>query len=136
MRRFDYIRKVSIASAENLAGAKVLPNDEIVIPKETEWEDLPLVRNVKVSVTDKISSNERIYTSTISFVIGKSSKIKKKRMTLMLQAVNGEKYIVGINERPFPVITTTEDRAEATSTANKTTVNITWTGALPPLLIV
>ena len=130
-----YIRKIEICHARHVRTATPLPDGlSVRLPDWAPWQPLPTVGLSSLQVTEELQNGQRIYTSRLTATLP-ARFVPEQRTALRLTDVQGRQLLVGLAERPYPLLTQEDILPERPSEASRTQLTATWAGTHPPILI-
>ena len=130
-----YIRKIELCAARHVRTATPLPDGlSVRLPDWAPWQPLPTVGLSSLQVTEELQNGQRIYTSRLTATLP-ARFVPEQRTALRLTDVQGRQLLVGLAERPYPLLTQEDILPERPSEASRTQLTATWTGTHPPMLI-
>lgn len=131
-----YIRKIEICPARHIRAAHPLPDGlSVHLPEWAPWRELPVVGLASLQVEEELISGVRIYTAKISASLPERF-VPVQHAALRLTDVRGRQLLVGLSERPYPLLTQEDALPDKPTEASRTQLNATWTAPRPPLAIV
>ena len=136
MSNFIHVKKIEMVRVEELSPLKIISKTSCMLSREVNFEDIDIQELVGVSIEDSYENNQKVYTTTATF----SSKRKKpfvvRGVAFRLTSVNGDRFMIGTKERPFPIIKEKNPFPEKVPDTSLKTATITWKSTLPMLHII
>ena len=126
------IVRVEIIDISLLQGTRIVNMASAVL-------DTPFLAFEKINVnvpahceiSDAIEDGERIYTSKLSFKAAEG--IPKERVAFRITAADKSQYLIGTDEKPFPIVLSKANLPGSFSETSQTEYEVTWKGLLPAL---
>lgn len=136
MSKLVHINKVEITKVDNLSVMRVLSDTKCRFTSEVSFEEICIQELAGVTIEDSYDNNQKVYTTTVSFHTREKQPITDRRIAFRLTSVDGKRYMVGTNTRPFPLIKENNAFPEKPADSSLKAVKVTWKSLLPMLLIV
>ena len=129
-----FIKTIEWCDARHLHLATPLPDNLSVFCTDyMPYKTLPIVGLASMDVSDKVDSGCRVWTSKISATLQDRPSVPTMPKSIRLTAVDGTQYIMGLSERPHPVITIQDSCSDKASGQCCCTLNAVMVGPIPIL---
>ena len=130
------IVKIAIVPCNDITGLKRISATECKISADVPFIDFPEFKSpAQLFITDKDDDNNRTYTSKLSIMTCADWITHARRLAFLCETVSGIRYLVGNNERPYPVITQTQNHPSGSSDSQLTEVAVSWVSSkIPPII--
>lgn len=130
------ISKIETIDALSVQGLHIVSNSSCVLPKNVNFANINIYGKALVKIEDALDNNQKIYTTTISYSTSEKKMETWRRPILRLTSVDGTRFLVGINKRPYPIVTESNPYPSKETESPMKTVTITWKSVYPMLYIV
>ena len=136
MSKLVHVRKIEFADACSLGSIQMLNGTSCRFKNQPAFSGIDIMELVGVTIEDSYENNQKVYTTTATF-----NTCDKKHMTLRqavfrLTSVDGQRYLIGTDSRPYPIIKERNPFPEKPADSAMKTVTITWKAPYPLLLII
>ena len=122
-----FINKIEWCDAKHLHLAVPLSdNISVSCVDYMPYQELPIVGLASMEVSDKVDNGCRVWASKVTATLQTRPSIPKTLVSIKLTAVDGTQYIMGLSERPHPVVTV-QDKCSGTPNGQ---CSCTWTATL------
>lgn len=125
-----------MALSESLSYLKIVSDISCRFTHNVSFEEICINEVVGVTIEDSYENNQKVYTTTAIFQTCDKLPITKRHLSFRLTGIDGKRYMIGTNSRPFPIIKENNPYPEKVTDSSLKTVTITWKSMLPMLLIV
>jgi len=136
MSKYFHIKKIEMVRIEELLPLRITSNTSCVLLRELDFVDLDIQELVGVSIEDSYENNQKVYTTTATFSTKRKEPFSSRGLAFRLTSVNGQRFMIGTQERPFPVIKEKNPFPEKVPDSTLKTVTITWKSTFPMLRII
>lgn len=119
-------------SAGAIVGLRRLTASSVQVSALTHWESIPIRVPARLTISDKIEDGVRIYTAQLVFrtceELGDTA-----RKVYRCKTADGRYYLIGSNDRPYPVSTVTSNYPDnmTDNQLDEVTVSYTSSGKIP-----
>lgn len=120
--------------AKHLINSTILDNSSVLLEVYRPFESLDTIGLSAVESSDKIENKVRIYSSKLTALIPERLEIGNKKMCFRVTTVSGEQFLIGTDQRPFPIVTFSENYPNSVSTKCGCTMTVTYSNTIPMLL--
>lgn len=130
-----YIKKVEWCAARHLYLAVPLKDNlQVYCIDYMPYEELPIVGLASLEVSDNVEKGVRIWKSELSMTLPSRPSVPDVPMSFRLTAVDGTIYLMGLSDRPHPVVTVKDNHPAATSGKCACAMTAVLNGPLPALM--
>lgn len=136
MSKLVHVNKIEMVRCEELIPMVILSDTSCRMLRELDFINLDIQELVGVTVEDNYENNEKVFTTTATFTTKCKKPLTDRRMAFRLTGVNGWKYMIGTNQRPYPVIKETNEFPEKPADSTLKAVKVIWKSPYPMLRIV
>ena len=118
--------------AGSIIGLKKNGESSVVVSPLTSWEIIPIKVPARLTISDKIEDGVRLYTAQLVFRTCEEPG-NRDRIVYRCKTADGKYYLIGSNDRPYPVTTVTDNHPDnmTDSQLNEVTVNYTSAAKIP-----
>ena len=119
-------------SAGAIVGLRRLSVSSVQVSSVTPWENIPIKVPARLTISDKIEDGVRVYTAQLIFRTCKELD-DRERKVYRCKAANGRYYLIGTNDRPYPISTVTQNHPDnmTDNQLDEVTVNYTSSNKIP-----
>lgn len=119
-------------SAGAIVGLRRLSVSSVQVSALTPWESIPIKVPARLTISDKIEDGVRVYTAQLIFRTCKELD-DRERKVYRCKAANGRYYLIGTNDRPYPISTVTQNHPDnmTDNQLDEVTVNYTSSNKIP-----
>ena len=103
--KLNNIIRIERTSASSLEVDRI-SLEEVIVPDNVVWSKIDCVTPVKVESTEKDDRKSSIYTIKVTLQLNKEEKWRgiPGMYAFKLTSVDGNSYLIGMPERPYPII--------------------------------
>lgn len=109
--------EVARVPVKMLAQIELVGHDSVRLPENLDIEYLSMKLPASVTIVDKIEDHVRIFEHTLKFRTCQSLE-SNHRYAYVIKLIEGERFLLGTKERPYPV-TTVQDSYPENVTENQ-----------------
>ena len=135
MSKLVHINKIELASSESLSMLVVIDESTCRFKSSAAFTEININELVGVTVEDELVNNQRVYTTTATFKSCSKIPMEARRKAFRLTSVDGQRFMIGTNARPYPIIKENNPFPEKPTDSSLKTVTITWKAPHPMLRI-
>ena len=119
-------------SALAIVGLRRLSDSCVTVSALTPWVGIPIRVPARLTISDKIEDGVRLYTAQLVFRTCEEPG-DRGRNVYRCKTADGRYYLIGTNERPYPISTLTMNHPDnmTDSQLNEVTVNYTSAVKIP-----
>lgn len=131
-----YIRAASFIETRFLQNLTVIHGTGVLLNYWRNFQELPIVGLARYEVTSKVENKSRLFTHTVTALLSEHFDLRDRHLAFLLTCVGGERFLVGGNEKPFPVANTADSLPGKVSEPSGCTLTVEYTdllGLLPVL---
>lgn len=128
------IKKIGYVSAASLSfETNGIVSPDAIITVYSEFTNLPIVRLAGLTISPKIVNGEEISTTVLTFSIeydslnDYGSALMRTPLSFKLTDIKGVNYILGLKDKPHPIVLVGSVVADAASGKRIRNVEITFT---------
>lgn len=129
-----HIKKVEIIETKHLTNSTIINDNSILLQIYRPFSILDTVGLSSVETSDKIENKVRIHTSKLTALLPERFEVGNKKLCFRVTTVSGERFLIGTDKRPFPIITFSENYPNSASTRCGSTMTVTYSNTIPMLL--
>lgn len=102
------ITGISYIECRYLKDLTLVPGTGVRFNYWRNFQSLPLVGLATGEVSSKVEDKVTVYTTTVTARLAEHFDVAHRHLSYLLTTVDGSHYLVGCNERPFPISTTVD----------------------------
>ncbi len=129
-----HIKKVEIIEAKHMVNSTIINDNSILLQIYRPFSILDTVGLSSVETSEKIENKVRIHTSKLTALLPEGFEVGNKKLCFRVTTVSGERFLIGTDKRPFPIVTFSENYPNSTSTRCGSTMTVTYSNTIPMLL--
>lgn len=129
-----HIKKVEIIETKHLTNSTIINDNSILLQIYRPFSILDTVGLSSVETSDKIENKVRIHTSKLTALLPERFEVGNKKLCFRVTTVSGERFLIGTDKRPFPIITFSENYPNSASIRCGSTMTVTYSNTIPMLL--
>lgn len=114
--------------AGEIIGLHKLSASCVAVSSATPWVSIPIKVPAKLTVSEKIEEGVRLYTAQLVFRTCEEPG-DRGRQVYRCKTADGRFYLIGTNDRPYPVSTVTTNHPGNMTDNQLDEVTVTWTSA-------
>lgn len=131
-----YIAKIEWCPARHLSLATPMPDNlRVYLTDYMPYEELCIVGLASLEISDEIVSGVRVWTSKVVATLPERISAPDAAVSLRLTAVDGTQYIMGLSDRPHPVVAFDDKHPSSPSGQCACAISAVLKGPLPALII-
>lgn len=130
------LKKIEVIETRLLQNMTVIPGTGVMLNFWRNFNELPLVNLASMEIVSKVENKSRLFTTSIKALLSEHFDIASRKLAFLVTTVDGDRYLVGTNESPFPVANTTDSFPEKENEPSGCTLSVEYTdtlGLLPVL---
>ena len=131
-----HINKIEFTRTENLTPLKIVDNVSCIFTREVDFTKIDIQELVGVNIEDSYENNQKVYTTTATFTTRCKEPFYNRCLAFRLSSVDGKRYLIGTNGRPYPIIKEKNPFPEKVPDSSMKIITITWKSTFPMLLII
>lgn len=118
--------------AGDIVGLRQASATSVHVSTATAWENIPIKVPARLTISDKIEDGVRLHAAQLVFRTCEEPHAIE-RMVYRCKTADGRYYMIGNNERPYPVTTVNDNHPDnmTDSQLYEVTVNYTSAGKIP-----
>jgi len=121
--------------AGEIIGLQRVSVSSVRVAAATPWESIPIRVPARLTISDKIEDGARLHTAQLVFCTC-ADPDDRGRQVYRCKTADGRFYLIGTNDRPYPVSTVTMNHPDNMndSQLNEVTVSYTSASEIPCIL--
>ena len=118
--------------AGEIVGLRKLSASSVSVSSSTPWVSIPIKVPARLTVREKIEDGVRLYTAQLVFRTCEDPG-DRGRQVYRCKTADGRYYLIGNNDRPYPISTVTTNHPDnmTDSQLDEVTVNYTSASRIP-----
>lgn len=127
---------LSYIESRRLKHITIVPGSGVMLNYWLDFHKLPLVGQARCEVSSKVVDKSKLFTATLTAHLSEHFGISHSHLSFLATCVNGDRFLIGGNEAPYPVINTTDilPDKESDRSGCSLSVELTDTLGLLPVL--
>lgn len=135
MLKLVHVNKIEKVRIADLSSLRIVSPSTCRFVKDVHFSEISIKELAGVSVEDSYENNQKIFTTTITFHAMDHEPLSDRQYAFRLTTVKGEKFLVGTNTRPYPIIKENTPYPEKPADNMLKKMTITWKSIYPMLKI-
>lgn len=130
------IRSIAFIESRLLQNITLIHGVGVMLNYWRNFQTLPVVGLANYEVTSKTENKSTLFSHTVTALLSAHFSPGGKRLSFLLTCVNGDRFLVGGNGRPFPVVQTSDILPGKVTTPSGCNLSVQYTdtlGLLPVL---
>lgn len=119
--------------AKHLINSTIVNNDSILLEVYRPFDLLEAIGLSTVETSDKIENKVRIHTSKLTALLPCKIEVGNKKLCFRVTTVSGERFLIGTDKKPYPVITFNENFPNSASSKCGCIMSVTYSNTIPML---
>lgn len=103
-----HIRTLSYIDAGLLQNITIAHGAGVCLNYPRNFEELPLVSLANCEVTSKVENRTKLFSATLTAHLSEHFDAKDRHLAFLATCVDGQRYLIGGNESPYPIVNTTD----------------------------
>ena len=128
------IKKIEVIEARHLVNSTIINDNSILLQVYRPFSVLNTVGLSSVEKSEKIENKVRIYTSKLTALLPEGFEVGNKKLCFRVTTVSGQRFLIGTDKRPYPIVTFNENYPNSPSTRCGSTMTVTYSNTIPMLL--
>lgn len=112
----------------SIIGLRKLSMSCVSVSSVNSWKSIPIKVPARLTISDKIDDGVRLYTAQLVFRTCEEP-IDIERMVYRCKTADGRYYLIGNNDRPYPVTTVNDTHPDNMRDSQLYEVNVNYTSA-------
>jgi hypothetical protein len=112
----------------SIVGLRKLSKSCVSVSSVNSWESIPIKVPARLTISDKIDDGVRLYAAQLVFRTCEEP-IDIERMVYRCKTADGRYYLIGNNDRPYPVTTVNDTHPDNMRDSQLYEVNVNYTSA-------
>lgn len=123
----NIINKIRIVPCSQVSGFTRISELEGFLSKDIPWKELEDIKKpAAMTMNDKVKNGIRNVTTKLSFYIRQDWMPGARRLSFLCDTVDGDRYLIGTGQRPYPVITQQQVHPDKGTDNQLTEVIVEW----------
>lgn len=120
------INCVSVIECGLLQNLSIIPGHGVLLNYWRNFQPLPLVGLAQCEVTSKLQDNSRSFTTVLTCRLSEHFNVADRQLAFLVTCVNGDRFLIGSAERPYPVVNTTDSMPGNVSDPSGCSLNVQY----------
>lgn len=114
-QKIIYIKSIAFAEISHISEYVRVLNDMAVVSFKSEPVELPLVGLAKCVVSSAIENKSRLWSTSLTARFSELFKPDNRIFVFVITSTDNQKYIIGTNTKPFPLVNSSATMPDNTS---------------------
>lgn len=136
MSKLVHVNKIEMIRCEDLISLKIISDTSCRFQNNPFFVNLNIHDLVGISIEDSLENNQKVYNTVATFQCCCKQPLTDRRLAFRLTSIDGKRYLIGTNNRPYPIIKEKNTFPEKPTDSTLKNVSVTWKALYPMLLIV
>lgn len=128
MNKTRNIIAVYRVSADSMSETPRVDTDGVHVSPSIPFQKIDIRVPARLTVTDKIDNGVRMYNAQLVFKTCEEIS-DRERIVYICKASNGNQYLIGTKDRPYPVTTVNEPHPDNMTDSQLNEVTVNWTSS-------
>ena len=128
MNTLRNITSIDRLRAGDIVGLRQASAFSVHVSTATPWEKIPIKIPARLTISDKIEDGVRLHTAQLVFRTC-AEPGDRGRQVYRCKTADGRYYLIGTNERPYPISTVTMNHPDNMTDSQLNEVNVSYTSA-------
>ena len=112
----------------SIVGLRKLSSSSVSISTLNSWKNIPIKVPARLTISDKIDDGVRLHTAQLVFrTCDEPQEIE--RMVYRCKTADGKYFLIGNNDRPYPVTTVNDNHPDNMTDSQLYEVTVNYTSA-------
>lgn len=121
------IISISSVPSQLITGFRRTSETDAVISKDVTFTPVEYIkRPAQLVISDKIENGNRIYTAKLTFQTCVEWMADTDRLAFLCRSIDGKYYLIGTDERPYPIVTQQQVHPKDYSESQLTEVSVSY----------
>ena len=103
-----YVSAIAFIESRLLKNITMVPGHGVLLNYWRNFQELPLVGLAHYEVSSKVENKSRLFIHSLKALLSAHYDVHTKCYAFLLTTVDGDRYLVGGPERPWPIVNTTD----------------------------
>ena len=130
-----FIKSVAMVAASSLSGLHIIGSDKCVLPSGVSFTPICIDKHPEMVITDELDGNVRLFNTVLTFISPDFKTSAGEPIALKVVDEEGQEWIVGCHEAPFPVIVSSDPRPRDPAAMSCPSFELHWKSPLQPLKV-
>ncbi|MCH4099152.1 MAG: hypothetical protein LKF06_00765 [Prevotella sp.] len=123
----NIINRIYVVSCSQVSGFERISELEGILSKDIPWKELKDIKKpASLAINDRVDNGTRNVTTKLTFYILQDWMPDARRLSFLCDTVDGDRYLIGTGQRPYPVITQQQVHPEKGTDNQLTEVVVEW----------
>ena len=129
-----YINKVEWCAAKHLhLAVPMVDNLTVYCADYMPYEPLPMIGLAELEISDAMENGVRLWSTKLVLTLPERISSPSNPFSFRLTATDGTQYILGLSERPHPIVTFSDKHPNGANCQCACTMNVSLKGPIPAL---
>ncbi len=118
---------LSFIECRLLQNLTIVPGRGVMLNFWRNFQELPLVGLASGEVVSKVEDKSRKFTTTLTALLSEHFDVANRHLAFLVTTADGDRYLVGNIERPFPIVDTSDSLPGKASEPSGCTLTVKYT---------
>lgn len=120
------INRVEFIETRYLSNIVLLDNSEVTLQYWRNFNELCLVGLADIEISQAIDNGSRLTTVRLTARTTSDFDVNHRRLAWRVTTVEGDQYLIGTTEQPYPVTTVANDFPDKPTSPSGKKVTVSW----------
>ena len=112
----------------SIVGLRKVSSTSVAISSSNSWKNIPIKVPARLTISDKVDDGVRLHTAQLVFrTCDEPQEIE--RMVYRCKTADGKYFLIGNNDRPYPVTTVNDNHPDNMTDSQLYEVTVNYTSA-------
>lgn len=112
----------------SIVGLRKLSSSSVSISSSNSWKNIPIKVPARLTISDKVDDGVRLHTAQLVFRTCEEPQ-EIERMVYRCKTADGKYFLIGNNDRPYPVTTVNDNHPDNMTDSQLYEVTVNFTSA-------
>ena len=112
----------------SIVGLRKLSSTSVAISSSNSWKNIPIKVPARLTISDKVDDGVRLHTAQLVFRTCEEPQ-EIERMVYRCKTADGKYFLIGNNDRPYPVTTVNDNHPDNMTDSQLYEVTVNYTSA-------
>ena len=112
----------------SIVGLRKLSSTSVAISSSNSWKNIPIKVPARLTISDKVDDGVRLHTAQLVLRTCDEPQ-ETERMVYRCKTADGKYFLIGNNDRPYPVTTVNDNHPDNMTDSQLYEVTVNYTSA-------
>lgn len=129
------ICKLAVIETCKLGDITIIHGLGVMLNRWHDFEDLEISGLAQCEISSKVDNKSKLFTTTLSARLPEHFDSLDKSLAFLVTCVNGERFLIGTNEAPYPIVNTSDSFPGKTNEVSGCSLSVEFTDSLGLLAV-